>query len=65
MSVKSRKMLLAGAFGSVSVAASRMLAIALETSPFVTVYNVSGDVLTKIANPATLPTGNGYGVAFN
>jgi hypothetical protein len=38
--------------------------VAHGTSPFVTVYKRSGDTFTKLANPATLPTGAGYGVAF-
>ena len=35
------------------------LSIPHDVSPFVTIYKRSGDVFTKLANPATLPTGNG------
>jgi hypothetical protein len=40
------------------------MAVAHATSPFVTIYKRSGDTFTKLANPATLPTNFGYGVAF-
>jgi hypothetical protein len=35
------------------------------TSPFITIYKRSADTFTKLTNPATLPTGNGNGVAFS
>jgi hypothetical protein len=34
-------------------------------SPYITIYKRSGDTFTKLANPATLPTGTGYGCAFD
>jgi len=41
------------------------LAVADSTSPFVTAYPWSGSGFgTKFANPATLPTSTGIGVAF-
>ena len=40
------------------------LAVAHNTSPFVTIYSRSGDTFTKLPNPAALPTGIGYGVGF-
>lgn len=42
------------------------LAVAHDTTPFVSVYPWSsgGGFGTKLANPATLPTGNGRAVAF-
>jgi hypothetical protein len=39
-------------------------AIAHDTTPFVTVYKQDGDVSTKIADPATLPTSSGYGATW-
>ena len=41
------------------------IAVAHDTSPYISVYPWSSGFGTKYANPATLPTGNGYGVAFN
>ena len=41
------------------------LAIAHDTSPYVTIYKRSGDTFTKLANPSTLPTGMGFGAAFS
>ena len=64
MSHHSRRGILSkGAGGG---AASYYLAVAHTNSPYVTVYpwSVSG-FGTKFANPATLPTGQGYGVAFS
>ena len=40
------------------------LAVATYASPWVIVYNRSGDTFTKIANPSITPTGNGTGVAW-
>ncbi len=63
MGVNSRKTLF---FGSMmSAAASKLLAVVHSTSPYLTVYNVSGATPTKITNPITLPTGTGLGVAFS
>jgi WD40 repeat protein len=45
---------------------TQSIAVAHDTSPFVTAYPWSGSGFgTKFANPATLPTGAGYGVAFS
>lgn len=40
-------------------------AIATDVSPYVTVYAQDGDVSTKIADPATLPTGAGRSTAWS
>ena len=40
-------------------------AIAHDTSPFVTIYATDGDVSTKLADPSTLPTGDGGGAAWS
>lgn len=40
------------------------LAICHNTTPFVTIYNVTA-TFTKLANPANLPTGNGAGISWN
>ena len=53
--------LLRGAAGS-SVPA---IAIAHDTSPYISVYPWASGFGTKYADPATLPTGNGAGVAFS
>ena len=45
-------------------AVEKFLAVAHEVSPYVTIYKRSGDTFTKLVNPAALPTGVGYGVAF-
>jgi hypothetical protein len=40
--------------------------VAHDTTPFITAYPWSGSGFgTKFADPATLPTGGGYGVAFS
>ena len=41
------------------------LAVASDTSPYLTVYQRSGSTLTKLANPATLPTGNATGCSWD
>jgi hypothetical protein len=41
------------------------MAVAHGVSPYLTIYKRSGDTFTKLANPAALPAGNGYGVAFS
>ena len=33
------------------------MAVAHQNSPFITIYKRSGDTFTKLADPATLPTG--------
>jgi hypothetical protein len=45
--------------------AGTSIAVAHNTTPFVTIYNISGSTYTKISDPATLPAGIGYGVAWN
>ena len=41
------------------------IAVSHVTSPFVSAYPWSASGFgTKFSNPATLPTGGGYGVAF-
>ena len=35
------------------------------SSPYITIYKQNGDTFTKLPNPPTLPTGDGYGVAFD
>jgi hypothetical protein len=41
------------------------LAIAHDTSPYLTIYKRSGDTFTKLSAPATTPTGIGLGAAFS
>ena len=41
------------------------LAVVHATSPFLTVYNRSGDTFTKLADPAVLPAGNGKECTFS
>jgi len=41
------------------------LAIAHDTTPFVTIYKRSGDTFTKLANPHDLPAGTGTGASFS
>ena len=41
------------------------IAVSHSTSPFVSAYPWSAGFGTKYSNPATLPTGTGYGVAFS
>jgi Lactonase, 7-bladed beta-propeller len=41
------------------------LAVAHNTTPFVTVYKRSGDTFTKLTNPATLPASSGFGVSWS
>jgi hypothetical protein len=36
-----------------------------NNTPFITIYNRSGDTFTKLANPATLPASTSNGVAWN
>jgi len=40
------------------------MSVAHSTTPFISIYKRAGDVFTKLANPATLPTSIGYGVAY-
>jgi len=44
---------------------STYLSIAHASSPFVTTYKRSGDVFTKLANPATLPGTAGFDVSWS
>jgi hypothetical protein len=46
---------------------ARYIAVAHAGSPFITVYKatVGSSTLTKLTNPATLPTGIAYGCAWN
>jgi 6-phosphogluconolactonase (cycloisomerase 2 family) len=41
------------------------LAVAHDTTPFVTIYSISGDTYTKLADPSSLPAGAGFGVTFS
>jgi len=41
------------------------LAVAHDTSPFLTIYKRSGDTFDKLTNPTTLPTGVGRGVSWS
>ena len=41
------------------------MAVAHFITPYLTIYKRSGDTFTKLANPAALPAGTGYGVAFS
>lgn len=44
---------------------STYLSIVTSTSPYITIYKRSGDVFTKLADPATLPAGQTYSCAFS
>lgn len=37
----------------------------MNNSPYINIFKRSGDTFTKLANPATLPTGHSYGAAFD
>jgi hypothetical protein len=41
------------------------MAVGHQISPFITIYKRSGDVFTKLPNPATLPVDLSYGVVFS
>ncbi len=41
------------------------LAVAHNSSPYITIYDTTTTPYTKLSNPTTLPTGAGYGCAFN
>ena len=41
------------------------LAVAHNTSPYITIYKRNGDTFAKLENPAVLPTGTGNGCAFS
>ena len=43
----------------------KFLAVAYDETPFVTVYGQDVDTFTKLADPATLPTGAGNAIAFS
>src|SRR5690606_11234117 len=47
----------------VFAAGDSLLAVAHQSSPYVTIYNTSN--WAKITNPSTLPTNTGRGVAFS
>ena len=40
------------------------IAVAHSNSPYVSVYPWTGSFGTKVADPATLPAGNGWDVVF-
>ena len=42
-----------------------LLAVGHATTPFITIYNQEIDTFTKLADPATLPSGTPIGVAFS
>ena len=42
-----------------------LLAVSMTSSPFITIYDQEIDTFTKLADPATLPTGLSTGVAFS
>jgi WD40 repeat protein len=44
---------------------NQFMAVAHTTTPFVTIYQISGSTFTKLSDPATLPAGNATGVAFS
>jgi hypothetical protein len=41
------------------------IAVAFEASPYIAVYPWSSGFGTKYSNPSTLPTGDGFGIAFS
>ncbi|HOK44196.1 MAG TPA: hypothetical protein PLD49_11110 [Thermoclostridium caenicola] len=42
----------------------KYLAVAHDSSPYITIYKRSGDTFTKLSNPSVLPTGAARGCAF-
>jgi 6-phosphogluconolactonase (cycloisomerase 2 family) len=43
----------------------KIVAVAHNTSPFMSVYSSSGGVLEKLTDPATTPTGNGQSISIH
>jgi hypothetical protein len=41
------------------------LAVAHDSSPYITIYDTTTTPYTKLSNPTTLPASYGYGCAFN
>jgi len=41
------------------------LAVAHNTSPYISVYSISGDTFTKVSNPSSLPTDNGQSAKWS
>lgn len=41
------------------------LAVAHDSSPYITIYDTTTTPYTKLSNPTTLPAGNGWGCAFS
>lgn len=41
------------------------LAVAHDSTPYITIYSISGNNLNKLDDPATLPTGVGYDLAWD
>ena len=60
-----RNILMAAAGASTAVAFEKFLAVAHDSSPFVTIYGQDVDTFTKLADPAAPPTGAGLSVAFS
>ena len=53
-------------FGEYALSAGgTYMSVAYEASPYITIYKRSGDTFTKLADPATLPTGVGLGVSWS
>ena len=61
----SKRNLLAAAGNAGGGGTDPSIAVAHSTSPYISAYPWSSGFGTKYANPATLPTGSGYGVAFS
>jgi hypothetical protein len=52
--------------GGTASGQKQFIAVAHDTTPFITAYPWSGSGFgTKFSNPGTLPTANGLGVAFS
>jgi 6-phosphogluconolactonase (cycloisomerase 2 family) len=43
----------------------QLMAIAHATSPYVSIYSISGTTFTKLSDPSTLPPAEAFGVAFS
>ena len=43
----------------------RYLALAVQVSPYIIIFKREGDTFTRLASPASLPTGTGIGVSFS
>ena len=50
---------------SASIPGDQYLAVGMNVYPYIAIYKKNGDTFTRLPNPATLPAGITYGVAWN